>query len=309
MEIISLNKDIELGFRPAVSVGMFDGVHIGHQRLLSILKNRAIELNTKPVIITFDKHPRLVLKNQWGENAVKLLQTSEERFEKLESLGFEKIITIPFTEEFAKKTATEFLEIITNKYSIKYLLLGYDNNFGNKSHKEFEALVKKAKEKNVEIERTSDCEYFEDIKVSSTQIRKALEKGDINLAKQMLGGDYIFNGKVINGNKIGRKLGFPTANIEIDNHKLLPRFGVYTVRVDIDGVFYNGVLNIGIRPTIENSPIVLETFIIDYSENLYNRTIRIHFHDFIRPEKKFNNLDELREQISLDVEMAKVMLN
>lgn len=308
MEIISLDKEIDFGFRPAISVGMFDGVHIGHQKLLNILKEKANKLGTKPIIITFDKHPRLVLTEQWGKNAIKLLQTSEERFEKLASLGFEKIITIPFTEEFAKKTATEFLELIIDKYSIQYILLGYDNNFGNKSPDEFENIQKKAKEKGVLIERTNECEYYQDIKVSSTQIRKALEKGDISLAKKMLGGDYIFNGRVIKGNQIGRKIGFPTANVEIDQNKLLPRFGVYTVRVNIDGVFYNGVLNIGIRPTIENSPIVLEVFIIDYSQDLYNKTIRIHFVDFMRPEKKFDSLEELRKHIALDVELAKKML-
>lgn len=308
MEIISLDKEIDFGFRPAISVGMFDGVHIGHQKLLNILKEKANKLGTKPIIITFDKHPRLVLTEQWGENAIKLLQTSEERFEKLASLGFEKIITIPFTEEFAKKSATEFLELIIDNYSIQYILLGYDNNFGNKSPDEFENIQKKAKEKGVLIERTNECEYYQDIKVSSTQIRKALEKGDISLAKKMLGGDYIFNGRVIKGNQIGRKIGFPTANVEIDQNKLLPRFGVYTVRVNIDGVFYNGVLNIGIRPTIENSPIVLEVFIIDYSQDLYNKTIRIHFVDFMRPEKKFDSLEELRKHIALDVELAKKML-
>ena len=200
------------------------------------------------------------------------------------------------------------MELIIDKYSIQYILLGYDNNFGNKSPDEFENIQKKAKEKGVLIERTNECEYYQDIKVSSTQIRKALEKGDISLAKKMLGGDYIFNGRVIKGNQIGRKIGFPTANVEIDKNKLLPRFGVYTVRVNIDGVFYNGVLNIGIRPTIENSPIVLEVFIIDYSQDLYNKTIRIHFVDFMRPEKKFDSLEELRKHIALDVELAKKML-
>ncbi len=309
MNIIPLDSKHEFGYRPAITVGMFDGVHIGHQKLLQRLKTRAEELGTKPIIITFNKHPRLVLEEEWGESAIKLLQTTEERFEKLFSLGFEHIVSIDFTPEFAKKSAKDFLELLIDKYSIQYLLLGYDNSFGKRTNNEFEEMLDIAKASDLIIERSDICEHYGDIRVSSTQVRKALERGNIADAKAMLGGSYIFNGRVVEGNKIGRTLGFPTANFHIDKHKLLPRFGVYAVRVDIDGVMHKGVLNIGIRPTIHNSPVVLETHILGFDSDIYNKTIRIHFEEFIRPEIRFDSLEELKKEIGLDIERAKEILS
>lgn len=309
MEIIPFNKEIDLGFSPVMTVGMFDGVHIGHQKLLTLLKTKARELGTKPIVITFDNHPRLILQPKEAKDSIKLLQTNEERFEKLFSLGFEKIITIPFSKEFSQISAVDFLDILMKKYSPQYLLMGYDNNFGRKYAEEFEDLVAESTLKGLILERTEQCVFFEKTKVSSTQIRKALEEGNIKLASSMLGGDYIFNGTVIQGNQIGRTINFPTANIGIDENKLLPRFGVYAVRVNVENKFYDGVLNIGIRPTIDNSPITIETFIFDYKENLYDKKLRIHFIEYIRPEEKFYKLEGLKAQIELDCIKAKEILS
>lgn len=304
MEIIPFDKEIRLPYRPVMTIGMFDGVHIGHQKLLSILKLKAKEYNTKPIVITFDKHPQLILKSENLNNKLGLLQTNEERFEKLRSLDIEEIITIHFTKEFASLSAREFIKLLAEKYSPQYLLLGYDNHFGNKSSVEFNDLIQYSKELGIILERTSDCIFYKDIEVSSTQIRKALSQGNIKLAQAMLNESYVISGKVEQGNKIGRTLGFPTANIKVDKYKLLPLFGVYATEVRIEDKEYKGITNIGNRPTINGSQVTIEVNIFNYTGDLYGKKIKISLIDFIREEKKFQDLDELKKQIAIDIEKA-----
>ncbi|MBP6429312.1 MAG: bifunctional riboflavin kinase/FAD synthetase [Bacteroidales bacterium] len=303
MNIIPFDKTINLGYSPVMSVGMFDGVHIGHQKLLSILKEKAKKYNTVPIVITFDKHPQLVMKPELFDK-IRLLQTNEERFGKLNSLGIENIITIHFTKEFAKLSAQEFLDLLLKKYSPQYFLLGYDNHFGNKSSDEFNKLVLENKKKGLILERSSDCVIYKDIEVSSTQIRKALAKGDIGLANSMLNEEYIISGEVVHGNKIGKTIGCPTANIKVERHKLLPLFGVYLCKVDINEKEYSGIVNIGWRPTIIDSPITIEVHILEFDKDIYGENIKIKLKEFLRQEIKFENLEQLKEQISLDIEKA-----
>ena len=304
MEIIPFNKEIRLPYRPVMTIGMFDGVHIGHQKLLSILKLKAKKYNTKPIVITFDKHPQLILKPENLNNKLGLLQTNEERFEKLRSLDIEEIITIHFTKEFASLSAKEFIKLLAEKYSPQYLLLGYDNHFGNKSSVEFNDLIQYSKELGIILERTSDCIFYKDIEVSSTQIRKALAQGNVKLAQAMLNESYVISGEVEKGNQVGRTIGFPTANIKVDKYKLLPLFGVYATEVKIEDKEYKGITNIGNRPTINGSKVTIEVNIFNYSGDLYGKKIKISLKEFIREEKKFQDLDELKKQIEIDIEKA-----
>ena len=303
MNIIPFDETINFGYCPVMTVGMFDGVHIGHQKLLYNLKEKAKQYNTKPIVITFDKHPQHVIKPELFDK-ISLLQTNEERFEKLNSFGIENIIIIHFTKEFAKLSAQEFLDILIKKYSPKYFLLGYDNHFGNKSSEEFNQLIIENKKKGLILERTNDCVIYKDIEVSSTQIRKALAKGEINLANSMLNEEYIISGEVVDGNKIGQTLGFPTANIKVETHKLLPLFGVYLCIVEVGEKEYSGIVNIGLRPTIKDSPITIEAHILDFKKEIYGEKIKIKLKEFLREEIKFENLEALKTQINLDIEKA-----
>ncbi|MDD3287193.1 MAG: riboflavin biosynthesis protein RibF [Bacteroidales bacterium] len=311
MNIIPFEKEFEQRNRPVITIGMFDGVHIGHQSLISDLKEKAKELNTNPIIITFDNHPQLALKPK-NLSKISLLQTNEERFSKLQTLGINDIITIHFTKEFAQIKAEEFIDLLLKKYNPQYLLSGYDNHFGNKSSQDFDILVIASKEKGLILERSKNCVFYDDIEVSSTQIRKALANGNIKLANAMLNEDYLISGEVEHGNKIGTKIGYPTANIKIDRHKLLPLYGVYITEVEVDEKKYQGVVSIGVRPTI-NKDIALEEIapsvevnIFEFYGDLYGKKIKLRLKDFIREEIKFDDLDSLKAKINEDVEKAKL---
>lgn len=311
MNIIPFEKEFEQRNRPVITIGMFDGVHIGHQSLISDLKEKAKELNTNPIIITFDNHPQLALKPK-NLSKISLLQTNEERFSKLQTLGINDIITIHFTKEFAQIKAEEFIDLLLKKYNPQYLLSGYDNHFGNKSSQDFDKLVIASKEKGLILERSKNCVFYDDIEVSSTQIRKALANGNIKLANAMLNEDYLISGEVEHGNKIGTKIGYPTANIKIDRHKLLPLYGVYITEVEVDEKKYQGVVSIGVRPTV-NKDIAIEEIapsvevnIFEFYGDLYGKKIKLRLKDFIREEIKFDDLDSLKAKINEDVEKAKL---
>ncbi|MDD2577089.1 MAG: riboflavin biosynthesis protein RibF [Bacteroidales bacterium] len=311
MNIIPFEKEFEQRNRPVITIGMFDGVHIGHQSLISDLKEKAKELNTNPIIITFDNHPQLALKPK-NLSKISLLQTNEERFSKLQTLGINDIITIHFTKEFAQIKAEEFIDLLLKKYNPQYLLSGYDNHFGNKSSQDFDILVIASKEKGLILERSKNCVFYDNIEVSSTQIRKALANGNIKLANAMLNEDYLISGEVEHGNKIGTKIGYPTANIKIDRHKLLPLYGVYITEVEVDEKKYQGVVSIGVRPTI-NKDIALEEIapsvevnIFEFYGDLYGKKIKLRLKDFIREEIKFDDLDSLKAKINEDIKKAKL---
>lgn len=311
MNIIPFEKEFEQRNRPVITIGMFDGVHIGHQSLISDLKEKAKELNTNPIIITFDNHPQLALKPK-NLSKISLLQTNEERFSKLQTLGINDIITIHFTKEFAQFKAEEFIDLLLQKYNPQYLLSGYDNHFGNKSSQDFDKLVIASKEKGLILERSKNCVFYDNIEVSSTQIRKALANGNIKLANAMLNEEYLISGEVEHGNKIGTKIGYPTANIKIYRHKLLPLYGVYITEVEVDEKKYQGVVSIGVRPTV-NKDIAIEEIapsvevnIFEFYGDLYGKKIKLRLKDFIREEIKFDDLDSLKAKINEDVEKAKL---
>ena len=306
MEVIRFEDLRKFDQQPILSIGMFDGVHKGHQALLKELVQEAEREKTCSMVISFDKHPRQVVSD--NENEVKILQTDSERIEKLSDSGVDYLVILHFTKEIAKLEASEFLDLVIENINPKALLLGYDNRFGRKGSTQFDDILAKGEYKNIKIRRTQDCVWYNDIEISSTQIRKALEKGEVNLANQMLGYAYTIEGKVINGYKIGRTLGFPTANIQLTNNKLLPQDGVYAVECQIDDKTYKGVLSIGERATfnIEGKSIELHIFFFD--SEIYFKEIKIQIKDFLREQQKFSSKEELIEQITKDCENAKNIL-
>lgn len=306
MEVIRFEEIRKFDQQPILSIGMFDGVHKGHQALLKELVQEAEREKTCSMVISFDKHPRQVVSD--NENEVKILQTDSERIEKLSDSGVDYLVILHFTKEIAKLEASEFLDLVIENINPKALLLGYDNRFGRKGSTQFDDILAKGEYKNIKIRRTQDCVWYNDIEISSTQIRKALEKGEVSLANQMLGYDYTIEGKVINGYKIGRMLGFPTANIQLTNNKLLPQDGVYAVECQIDDKTYKGVLSIGERATfnIEGKSIELHIFFFD--SEIYFKEIKIQIKDFLREQQKFSSKEELIEQITKDCENAKNIL-
>ena len=306
MEVIRFEEIRKFDERPILSIGMFDGVHKGHQALLKELVQEAEREKTCSMVISFDKHPRQVVSD--NENEVKILQTDSERIEKLSDSGVDYLVILHFTKEIAKLEASEFLDLVIENINPKALLLGYDNRFGRKGSTQFDDILAKGEYKNIKIRRTQDCVWYNDIEISSTQIRKALEKGEVSLANQMLGYAYTIEGKVINGYKIGRTLGFPTANIQLTNNKLLPQDGVYAVECQIDDKTYKGVLSIGERATfnIEGKSIELHIFFFD--SEIYFKEIKIQIKDFLREQQKFSSKEALIEQITKDCENAKNIL-
>lgn len=293
---------------PVVTVGTFDGVHIGHQKIINRMKEVASQINGETVLITFFPHPRLVIHSD--STNLKFINTQEKKIKLLEKFGVDNLVIIPFTREFAKTSSADFVkEVIINKIHTRKLIIGYDHHFGKNRLGDFSILYDLGKEFGFDVERIQ-AQNVNNINVSSTKIRKALQEGKIKLANQLLGYDYSITGKVVKGNKIGRKIGFPTANIDMENeYKLIAANGVYACRIGIDDKMYTGMGNIGVRPTINNSELTIEVHIFDFNQEIYNKTICIYFIDRIRDEIKFENLEKLRLQLLEDRKKVKGLLN
>ncbi len=294
----------KLSYPCVVTIGMYDGVHIGHQKMLKELVQIAQKTNTKSCVITFANHPRTVLDKK-NDAPIKLLQTNAERFTKIAQFGIDYLIPITFTQEFAKLSPTQFLDILKSKIDIKLLLLGYDNTFGNPNNNEYNDLLRFGCYQEIKIQKEVSGIYYQDIEISSTQIRKSLLEGNIINANAMLGSTYNITSKVIRGFQNGRKIGFPTANISLPLDKVIPKQGVYATNTIINAIRYKSVTNIGNNPTLNATNTTIETYIIDFNRDIYDKIITIEFLDFIRDEKKFDNLNDLSLQIQDDVLHAK----
>lgn len=290
-----------------VTSGTFDGVHLGHQKILNRICEIARSLNGETVLITFWPHPRLVLYPD--EHNLRLLSTFEEKASLLRQFGIDHLITIPFTQEFSQMSSEEFIrKVLIKKIQTKKLVIGYDHRFGKNREGSFEYLQTHSREFGFELEEISR-EDVDQIGVSSTKIRKALESGDIQTANLYLGRPYEVNGLVVKGQQIGRLIGFPTANIHVPNdYKLIPKDGVYAVEVKVEKQKYKAMLNIGNRPTVDGSKKTVECHLFDFQGDLYKKLITIHFRAFIREERKFENLAALKTQLTLDQQSAKYLL-
>jgi riboflavin kinase / FMN adenylyltransferase len=291
-----------------VTSGTFDGVHVGHQKILDTLKKIADKSGGETVLITYWPHPRLVLDPK--NDTIKLLTSFEEKSRVLESFGLDHLIKIPFTKEFSQLNSADFIQnILVDGIGTKTLVIGYDHKFGHNREGSFESLKENSSKYGFKI-REIPRQDVKNVGVSSSKIRKALSNGDIHISNQFLGWEYCLNGTVVGGNQLGRKIGFPTANIKIDSPlKLVPAEGSYAVRVIHDNNHYEGMLNIGTRPTVNGGNQTIEVNIFDFDKQIYGDEIRIKMVRLIRKENKFENLELLKEQLVLDRELSKNMLS
>ena len=292
---------------PVVTSGTFDGVHLGHQKILQRIREIARSIGGETVMITFWPHPRLVLYPQ--EHKLRLLSTFEEKAKLLRQFGIDHLVTIPFTKEFSQLSSREFIDqVLVEKIQTRKLVIGYDHRFGKNREGSFEYLKQNSAEFGFELEEISRQDVDE-IGVSSTKIRKALESGDIETANSYLGRSYELNGLVIKGQQIGRSIGFPTANIHIPNdYKLIPKDGVYAVETSVNGSIYKSMLNIGNRPTVDGNKKTVEAHLFDFQGDLYDKQLTIYLKAYLREEQKFENLEALKEQLLKDQQQAKSIL-
>jgi riboflavin kinase/FMN adenylyltransferase len=296
-------KDVIRNTNSAVTVGTFDGVHLGHRILLEKLVTKAKEINGKSVVVSFDPHPREVL--QGGNNTIKLLTTLSERAEMLRQLGVDEMVVIPFDRDFSLMSSEDFIEkIVYQKIGLKHFIIGYDHQFG-KNREGSIATVKKLGEMLDFQVHLINAQEVGDITVSSTTVRKALaNEGNVGLATSFLGRPYLLSGMVVHGDKRGRLLGFPTANIKVNNErKIIPARGVYAVEVEFEGNRFNGMMNIGLRPTVANSTeLRLEVHIFDFNEQIYGKMLTVYFKKRIRDEQRFEGVEALKKQLIRDKE-------
>lgn len=298
-------KDVK---NPVVTTGMFDGVHLGHQKIISRLKEIAQENNGETVLLTFYPHPRMVLFPE--DNELKLLNTQAEKIELLEKYGVDHLIIYPFTKEFSRLTSVEFVRnILVNKIKTKRLVIGYNHHFGRNREGSFEHLKEYGPVYGFEVEEIP-AKDIDHVEISSTKTRNALLAGDVKTANSFLGHSYSINGTVIEGLKLGRTIGYPTANILVDDtYKLIPGDGIYAVKVKSDDAMFDGMLSIGNNPTVEGKGRSIEVNIFDFDATIYGQHITIYFIERLRDEMKFSNLEELKVQLLKDEKDSHQILN
>ncbi len=285
-----------------VTVGTFDGVHLGHRAIFDKMKAKAKEIGGETVVITFYPHPRIVLGLD-SEN-LKFINTQEKKINRIEDAGIDHLIIIPFNKEFASLSSEEFIRLILDKINPKVVVIGYDHHFGKGREGSFELLSEIGKKEGFEVIRV-EALYMDGVPISSTKIRDLLKAGKVALANKYLGYEYSITGKVVRGQSIGHILGFPTANIEVaDEYKLIAAVGVYACRVEYMGRVYKGMSNIGYRPTIDLGDLTIEVNIFDFNQQIYGEQITITFVDRLRDEKKFKDREALKAQLTKDRETA-----
>lgn len=299
MQIFYDLDKIERDENTVITLGTFDGIHLGHKKILEKFVETANGINGRNLLVTFSPHPRSVLvKNK----NVRLLSTLNEKIPILESLGVLNLLIINFTKEFSEKTSYEFVkEYFVDKIGVKEIVIGYDHHFGKGRDGNFEALSKMGKEFGFNVSMVGPVSV-DDITVSSTKIRDALSEGNISLANKLLGRRYSFSGVVVEGDKRGRELGFPTANIEdFGNDKFLPAIGIYLVKIFVEGKNHFGLMSIGRRPTFyESGDVTTEVYILDFSKDIYGEKVTVNIIERIRNEEKFSTVEELIDQIKDD---------
>jgi riboflavin kinase/FMN adenylyltransferase len=286
---------------PVVTIGIFDGVHLGHVQILERLKKIARSISGETIVVTLWPHPRLILGND--ANAIRLLSTLDEKISLIEKNGIDNLIILPFTKDFANISYDEFIRnYLVNRIRAKKIIVGYNHHFGKDRKGGFNQLKDNAEKFGFSVERLTPV-VIENKTVSSSVIRQLISEGDLVLANRLLGYVYSVEGKVVEGKKIGKQLGFPTANVHVNvQNKLIPLSGVYAVKAQIDNQWYNGMLNIGIRPTIADQVhhFTIEVHILHFDKDIYGKDIKLQFIERIRNEEKFQNVNELIEQLKRD---------
>lgn len=301
-------KDVEHDSNSVLTVGTFDGVHAGHRAIMDTVLKKAKERNARSVIVTFDPHPREIINP--GDAGIKLLTTLKERREILEELGIDTMVVIPFDRDFSLLSSEEFVrDIIYEKIGVSEFVIGYDHQFGKDREGTIETIEQLGKELGFDAYVVSKREVGAKT-VSSTAIRNAIsEQGDVEQAADFLQRRYRLNGMVVHGDKRGKEIGYPTANIRPeDSRKIIPKDGVYAVTVRSEGNWYDGMMNIGTRPTFEGSNRTLEVHLFDFDEDIYGKEVQVRFVKRIRDEKKFSGKEELVNQLEADEKTAREIL-
>ena len=285
-----------------LSLGMFDGVHFGHISIINLLKSLAQENNLETAILTFWPHPRKVFN---PNDEIKLLNTLNEKLNLLENANLDVVFLKSFDENFRNLTGEEFIrQILVQKLNVKHIIIGHDHVFGKNKSGNFELLQKLSKELDFVVQQLDAVKEGE-FNISSTKIRNCLANGNIIGANKMLGYHYSVSGKVIDGKKLGRTIGYPTANIEVDELKLLPKKGAYIVEVYVKNKFYKGMLSIGTNPTVNGDKLTVEVYILDFNKDIYGEEITVKFRDFLHEEIKFESLEKLIERLDEDKRLTK----
>lgn len=326
-----------------ITIGSFDGVHLGHLQIINQLKETAAAINGETVIITFHPHPRKVVSSK----EFFILNTLEEKTELLAAAGINHLVIIPFTEIFSEQTAEQYIKnFLVETFHPHIIIIGYDHKFGKNRKGDYKLMEDYGKQFGFEVKEIPQ-HIINDVTISSTKIREALLSGSLETANECLGYNYFFEGEIVEGNKLGRTIGYPTANISIDNaNKLIPANGVYAVKCEIRSTKYEvrnqdtekqsakyevqkkeqvenvhsnfvlrtsnfvaGMMNIGLRPTVDGTKRTIEVNLFDFDENIYGKILRIHLYKYLRPEIKFIGLDALKEQLAKDKEAVNSILN
>ena len=281
-----------------ITIGTFDGVHIGHRKIIKRIVESAENSALESAVLTFFPHPRMVLQKEVG---IELINTIEERKQILENTGVDHLIVHPFTRAFSRLTAQEYIEeVLVKKLQAKKVIIGYDHRFGRNRNADIEDLRKYGEKYGFEVEEISKQDVDE-VAVSSTKIRKALQEGDVEKANTYLGSNFLLTGTIVKGKGLGKDLGFPTANLKIEEtYKLIPKTGVYVVKALIDDQEFFGMMNIGYNPTVGGSEKTIETYFFNLDKNLYGKKLQIEMLKRIREEKKFSGVEELIEAMKED---------
>lgn len=289
--------------KAVVTSGTFDGVHQGHQKILSRLQEISKNVQGETVVLTFWPHPRMIVSED-SQN-LQLLSTIDEKIQLFEALGIDHLIITPFTRSFSELSSSEFIQqVLVDCIGTKKFVIGYDHRFGRNREGSFEFLKQVAPSYGFDVEEIPRQD-IDALAISSTRIRKALLRGEVTEANELLGQPYRFSGLVVKGKQLGRKLGYPTANVEIkENYKLIPINGVYAIEAVLRGELYKGMLNIGIRPTVDGSSRTIEAHLFNFMEDIYGELLEVRLLHYLRPEMKFDSLDELVSQIAEDKKIA-----
>lgn len=302
MEITHSIFDFTPTQKTIVTIGTFDGVHIGHQKIIEKLVHEAKSSEKKSVLLTFFPHPRMVLQK---DVSIKLINTIYERAQHLEKLGLDYLIIHPFSKEFSRLTALDFVrDVLVNRLNISKLIIGYDHHFGKNREGNIEQLTEYSHLYDFTVEEIP-AQDIDEVSVSSTKIRKALANGQLKTANNYLGYNFSLTGKVVNGKQLGGKIGFPTANIDVsEEYKLIPKTGVYVVKSTIENATVYGMMNIGNRPTVDGEYQTIEVHFFDFNQNLYDKELTIELLYFLRDEQKFDSVPDLISQLKKDKETS-----
>ena len=302
MKIFNSINDFSCSKKTILTLGTFDGVHVGHRKILEKVTQNTQTETTESLVLTFFPHPRMVLQ---GQTEVKLLNTIGEKIDLLEKIGIQNLVIHPFDETFSQLTAEEFVRtVLVEQFHIQKIIIGHDHRFGRNRTANIDDLIAFGKQYDFEVEQIS-VQEIKEVSISSTKIRNALTEGNMALANEFLGYEYFLTGTVSKGKQLGRTIGFPTANLQIEeNQKLIPQNGVYVVKSIINQKTIFGMMNIGFNPTVAGEKLSVEVHYFDFDADLYDQEIRVSILDYLRPEQKFSSVPLLKEQLKKDKDAA-----